>query len=173
MDSHSNLKAKIRDIQNFPTPGIHFKDITPLLEDRAAFAEAIDGLSGLYKDMKIDKVVGIDARGFLLASAVGYVLKAGIVIVRKKGKLPWEKILREHDLEYGKGSLEIHIDSIKKGERILVIDDVLATGGTAEAAIKLSEELGGNIVGAGFLLELPMGGREKLKKYRIESLIRY
>ena len=93
--------------------------------------------------------------------------------MRKNGKLPWEKILREHDLEYGKGSLEMHVDSIKKGERVLVIDDVLATGGTAEAAIKLAEELGGNIIGAGFLLELPLGGREKLKNYSIESLIRY
>ena len=173
MSNISNLKAKIREVQDFPTPGIHFKDITPLLEDKIAFAEAIDGLADFYKDKKIDKVVGIDARGFLLASAVAYILKAGIVIVRKNGKLPWEKILREHDLEYGKGSLEMHVDSIKKGERVLVIDDVLATGETAEAAIKLAEELGGNIIGAGFLLELPLGGREKLKNYSIESLIRY
>jgi len=173
MKDFPSLKAKIREVQNFPTPGIHFKDITPLLEDKDAFAEAIDGLVDFYKDKKIDKVVGIDARGFLLASVVAYILKAGIVIVRKKGKLPWEKILREHELEYGKGSLEMHIDSIKKGERVLVIDDVLATGGTAEAAIKLAEELDGNIIGVGFLLELPLGGRERLKNYEIRALISY
>ncbi|MDO8523066.1 MAG: adenine phosphoribosyltransferase [bacterium] len=173
MDNYPNLKAKIREINDFPTPGVHFKDITPLLEDPVTFCEAIDGIAGFFKDKKIDKVVGIDARGFLLASAVAYLLKAGMVVVRKKGKLPWDKILREHDLEYGKGSLEMHIDSIKKGERVLIVDDVLATGGTAEAAIKLAEELGGKIVGIAVLLELPMGGQEKLKNYNIKSLIKY
>ena len=186
----SYLKAKIREIENFPTPGINFKDITPLLEDKDAFREAIDGLVGFFsakggslpagrrgayggKDLKIDKVVGIDARGFLLASAVAYLLNAGMVIVRKKGKLPSEKILREHDLEYGRGSLEMHVDSIKPGEKILIIDDVLATGGTVEAAVKLTEELGGQVIGLGFLLEIPFGGREKLKGYNIKSLIVY
>ncbi|MDP2668468.1 MAG: adenine phosphoribosyltransferase [bacterium] len=168
-----DFKAKIREVMDFPTPGIHFKDITPLLEDKETFRASIDGLADFFRDEKIDKVVGIDARGFLLAAGVAYILNAGMVIVRKKGKLPWEKILREHDLEYGKGSLEMHIDSIKKGERVLVIDDVLATGGTAEAAIKLSEHFGGNIIGAAFLLELPLGGREKLAGYKIESLIKY
>ncbi len=179
----SYLKAKIREIENFPTPGINFKDITPLLEDKDAFREAIDGLVGFFsakggsayggKDLKIDKVVGVDARGFLLASAVAYLLNAGMVIVRKKGKLPSEKILREHDLEYGRGSLEMHVDSIKPGEKILIIDDVLATGGTVEAAVKLTEELGGQVIGLGFLLEIPFGGREKLKGYNIKSLIVY
>lgn len=173
MNRYPHLKAKIREIENFPTPGIQFKDITPLLEDKDAFREAIDGLAGFFKKEKIDKVVGIDARGFLLASAVAYVRHAGMVIVRKKGKLPWNKILREHDLEYGSGSLEIHTDAIKKGEHILIVDDVLATGGTAEAAIKLAEHLGGHIVGAAFLLELPLGGRKKLSSYKIESLIHY
>ena len=173
MNGYPNLKAKIRDISNFPTPGINFKDITPLLEDKKAFREAIDGIAGFYKNKKIDKVVGIDARGFLLASAAAYLLGAGMVIVRKNGKLPWEKILREHDLEYGKSTLEMHIDSIRKDERVLIVDDVLATGGTAEAAIKLAEDLGGKIVGAAFLLELPLGGREKLKKYEIRALINY
>ncbi|KKT30011.1 MAG: Adenine phosphoribosyltransferase [Candidatus Azambacteria bacterium GW2011_GWC2_45_7b] len=154
-------------------PGVNFKDITPLLEDKNAFQEAIDGLVGFFRDEKVDKVVGIDARGFLLASAVAYLLGAGMVIVRKKGKLPYEKILREHDLEYGRGSLEMHTDSIKKGERILIVDDVLATGGTVEAAVKLTEELGGKIIGLGFLLEIPLGGREKLKNYNIKSLIKY
>lgn len=169
----SHLKAKIRDVENFPIDGVKFKDITPLLEDKDAFKEAIEWLTERFKEERVDKVVGIDARGFLLASAVAYLLHAGMVIVRKKGKLPWTTILREHDLEYGKGALEVHIDSIKKGERILIIDDVLATGGTVEAAVKLVEHLGGDIVGLGFLLELPIGGRERLKKYRIESLIRY
>lgn len=173
MSRYPHLKEKIREIQNFPTPGIQFKDITPLLEDKAAFREAIEGIASLFKNEKVDKVVGIDARGFLLASAVAYLLEAGMVIVRKKGKLPWEKILREHSLEYGTGSLEMHTDSIKKGERILVVDDVLATGGTAEAAIMLSEDLGGEIVGAAFLLELPLGGKEKLSQYRLESIISY
>ncbi|OGF49143.1 adenine phosphoribosyltransferase [Candidatus Giovannonibacteria bacterium RIFCSPLOWO2_12_FULL_44_25] len=168
-----HLKAKIREIQDFPMPGVNFKDITPLLEDKNAFQEAIDGLVGFFRDEKVDKVVGIDARGFLLASAVAYLLGAGMVIVRKKGKLPYEKILREHDLEYGRGSLEMHTDSIKKGERILIVDDVLATGGTVEAAVKLTEELGGKIIGLGFLLEIPLGGREKLKNYNIKSLIKY
>lgn len=173
MTDFSHLKAKIRDIQNFPIDGIQFKDITPLLEDKKAFREAIEGLVAHFKGQKIYKVVGVDARGFLLASAVAYLLNAGMVVIRKKGKLPWTTILREHDLEYGKGALEIHTDAIKKGERVLIIDDVLATGGTAEAAARLVEDLGGEIVGLGFLLELPLGGRKRLKKYKTESLIRY
>ncbi len=173
MQNYSHLKEKIRIIHDFPTPGVSFKDITPLLEDKKAFREAIDGLAHFFKNTKIDKVVGIDARGFLLASAVAYLLHAGMVMVRKNGKLPSKKILREHNLEYGTGSLEMHIDSVLRGERILIIDDVLATGGTAEAAIKLTEELGGNVVGVGFLLEVPLGGREKLGNYNIQSLIQY
>jgi len=170
---YSRLKSKIREIADFPTPGVKFKDITPLLEDKDAFREAINGLVKLFKDRKIDKVVGIDARGFLLASPVAYLLNSGMVIVRKKGKLPHETILREHDLEYGRGTLEIHVDAVKKGEKILIIDDVLATGGTAEAAVGLVEHLGGEVIGIGFLLELPLGGKEKLKKYSVKSLISY
>lgn len=173
-ENTEHLKQKIREILDFPTPGIKFKDITPLLEDPEAFREAIDGLVDFFRETKVDKVVGIDARGFLLASAVAYLLNAGMVIVRKKGKLPHQTVVREHDLEYGRGTLEIHVDAIKKGERVLVIDDVLATGGTADAAVKLVEHLGGDVVGLGFLLELSyFPGREKLKNYNISSLIIY
>lgn len=173
MRDFSHLKAKIREVKDFPIPGIYFKDITPLLEDKNTFRDAIDGLVEHFKDIAANKVVGIDARGFLLASAVAYKLRTGMVIVRKRGKLPCETIIREHDLEYGKGALEIHTDSIKKGERVLVIDDVLATGGTVEAAVHLVEHLGGEVMGLGFLLELPLGGRKRLKGYAIRSLITY
>ncbi len=173
MENYSHLKAKIREVKDFPIKGVDFKDITPLLEDKNAFREAIDGLADCFKGLKVDKVVGIDARGFLLASAVAYLLKAGMVIIRKGGKLPWDTIVREHDLEYGRGKLEIHTDAIKKGEQVLIIDDVLATGGTAEAAVHLVEQLGGKILGIGFLLELSLGGRERLKRYDVKSLISY
>lgn len=173
MKKYANLKIKIREIMDFPTPGISFKDIAPLIEDKKMFREAINGIANFFKNAKIDKVVGIESRGFLIASGVAYILHTGMVMVRKKDKLPFKKILREHSLEYGSGSLEIHIDSIIPGEKILIIDDVLATGGTAEAAIKLTEDLGGEVAGAGFLLELPLGGREKLKQYDVKSLIRY
>ena len=173
MTDYSHLKAKIREVLDFPIKGINFKDITPLLEDKNTFREAVDGLVLHFKGRPIDKVVGIDARGFLLASAVAYLIGAGMVIVRKKGKLPYETIVREHDLEYGRGTLEIHTDAIKKGEKVLIIDDVLATGGTVEAAAKLVENLGGIVVGVGLLLELSLGGRKRLREYDIVSLIKY
>jgi len=173
MEDYSYLKSKIREIADFPIQGINFKDITPLLEDKSAFRDAINGLADAFRDKKVDKVVGIDARGFLLASAVAYLLNAGMVIVRKKGKLPYETIMREHDLEYGRGSLEIHKDSISREESVLIVDDVLATGGTVEAAASLVEELGGIVTGIGLLLELPLGGRERLSRYDLISLIKY
>ncbi|MBI2108701.1 MAG: adenine phosphoribosyltransferase [Parcubacteria group bacterium] len=170
---HEHLKKKIREIKNYPTAGISFKDITPLLEDKQSFREAVEGIANFFKEKQVDKIVGIESRGFLFASSVAYLLNTGVVMVRKKDKLPSQKILREHSLEYGNGSLEMHTDSVVPGEKIVVIDDVLATGGTAEAAIKLTEQLGGQIVGTGFLIELPLGGREKLKQYSIYSLIQY
>jgi len=175
MEKYSHLKTKIREIDNFPTPGVKFKDIAPLLEDKSSFREAVNGIAYFFsaEGEKIDKVVGIESRGFLFASSIAYLLNTGVVMVRKKDKLPYQKIFRHHSLEYGKGLLEMHVDSVKKGEKILIVDDVLATGGTAEAAIKLVLDLGGDIVGAGFLIELPFGGREKLKRYKIESLIHY
>ena len=169
------LRSKIREVDDFPTAGIKFKDIMPLLEDPRAFRNTIESLVLPFRTRKISKVVGIDARGFLLAPAVAYLLGAGLVAARKKGKLPSKKIIQKHKLEYGESLLEMHVDSIKKGERVLIIDDVLATGGTVEAAIKLVQKLGGKIAGLGFLIEIPLGGRKKLKKYKakINSLIIY
>ena len=174
MKDFSHFKEKIREISDFPTSGISFKDITPLLEDAKLFKESIDAFVEYYKDKKISKVIGVDARGFLLAAPIAYAMGAGLVIVRKKGKLPHE-ILREfHELEYGRTAMEIHADAIQEGERVIIIDDVLATGGTAGAAVRLVESLKGNIVGLGFLLELTeFPGREKLGKYDIYSQVFY
>lgn len=169
-----NLKSKIREVPDFPKIGVNFKDITPLLNDPKYFKQTIDLFTREFKNKKIQKIIAIDARGFLLASALAYKLGSGIVIVRKKGKLPHKTIACEYDLEYGKETLEIHKDSIKKGERVLIIDDVLATGGTALAAAKLAERLKAKIVGIGFLIELKfLNGKEKFKKYNIFSLIKY
>ncbi|OGZ37971.1 MAG: adenine phosphoribosyltransferase [Candidatus Portnoybacteria bacterium RIFCSPLOWO2_01_FULL_43_11] len=169
-----NLQSKIREIPDFPKKGVSFKDITPLLENAKYFRYLIDILFKKYKDKKIKKIVAIDARGFLIASALAYKLKTGIVIVRKKGKLPFKTVGCDYDLEYGKETLEIHKDSIKPKERILIIDDVLATGGTALAAAKLVEKLKGKIIGISFLIELLfLNGRKKLKKYNVVSLIQY
>ena len=174
MGEFEYLKEKIREIKDFPTSGVNFRDITPLLEDSETFHHAIDGLVGFFKNQHIEKVVGIDARGFLLASAVAYLLGSGMVIVRKKGKLPYETIVQEHTLEYGKASLEIHKDAVKKGERIAIIDDVVATGGTAGAAVKLVEALGGEIIGLGFLLELSeFSGRRALEPHPVHAVLRY
>jgi len=169
-----NIKNKIRHIPDFPQKGIIFRDIAPLLEDKKAFKYAIDQLVKKFKDKKIDKVVGIDARGFILAGVLADRLKAGMVMVRKKGKLPYKTENEEFDLEYGKAVLEIHKDSIKSGEQVLLVDDVLATGGTMLATAKLVEKLKGKIVGIAFLIILDyLSGREKLKNYRVFSLINY
>lgn len=168
------VRAKIRDIKNFPIKGVNFKDITPVLENAKLFKFLIDEFAVRFKNEKVTKVVGIESRGFLFASAVAYLLHAGLVIVRKKGKLPYKILVKEHSLEYGAGSLEMHIDSIREGEMVLIIDDVLATGGTAGAAVALVEAFGGKVVGLGFLLELKkFGGREKFRKYKVESLLQY
>ena len=167
-----DLKSKIREIPDWPQKGINFKDITPLLEDAESFKFAIDKLAEFFSDKGVEKVVGIDARGFLLASAVAYKLGAGVAIVRKKGKLPHETIIREYELEYGKNAIEMHKDAVKPNEKVIIIDDVLATGGTAKAAADLVETLGGNIIGLGFLIDLTfLKGKEKLAKYNAFSLI--
>ncbi|MBP2634140.1 MAG: apt [Firmicutes bacterium] len=169
-----NLQEKIRNVPNFPQEGIQFKDITTLLKDRDAFRLAIDMLATPYQDQKIDIVIGPEARGFAVGAPVAYVLGAGFVPIRKPGKLPAETICHEYSLEYGKDSLEIHKDAIKPGDRVLVVDDLLATGGTTMATVKMVEQLGGSIVGLAFLIELSfLNGRQVLDGYDITSLIQY
>src|SRR6185436_3619839 len=157
------VKALVRDVPDFPQQGIVFKDITPLLADRNAFSSVIDLIVVHYGRGNIDKVVGIEARGFILASPVAYHFGAGFVPVRKEGKLPWESEREEYALEYGTAVLEVHKDAIGAGERVLIVDDVLATGGTALAAAKLVERLGGKVMGIACLIELAfLNGRDKV-----------
>lgn len=164
----------IREIEDYPVPGVTFRDITPLLGDRAAFGRAVDDLVSRFHDVEVDRVVGIESRGFIIAAPVAYRLRAGFVPVRKAGKLPWAVAREEYQLEYGTDRLEIHRDAIHQDERILVVDDVLATGGTASATCSLVEGLGGSIVGLGFMIELDdLGGRSRLGGRRTESLVRY
>lgn len=173
---HPGLKSKVRDVPNWPIEGVIFRDITTLLQDADSFRKAVDSMVKPFKDKKIDKVVGIDARGFLLAAPVAYVLHAGMSIVRKPGKLPHETIEQKYTLEYGSSIVQIHKDAILPGEKILVVDDLIATGGTALAACDLIEKLKGNIVGIGCVIDLPfLGGSAKLKEkgYDIHSLITY
>lgn len=169
-----NLESKIRNIQDFPKPGIGFKDITTLLKDGDAFKEAVDSIVSNLKDKNIDYVVGPEARGFLLGAPVAYALGAGFVPIRKPGKLPAEVVSFEYDLEYGTDKIEMHKDAIEKGKRVAIVDDLLATGGTVEAATKLVESLGGEVVSLQFLIELEfLNGKEKLKGYDVESIIKY
>ena len=168
------LSELVRDIDDFPTKGVSFRDITPLLGDGKGFARAIDELADRFGDVPADRVLGMEARGFIIAAPVAYRMGAGFVPVRKAGKLPWAVVREEYSLEYGRDKLEIHRDAIHPGERILVIDDVLATGGTAAATVKLVEALGGVVVGVGVLIELEdLGGRARLQGHRVESLARY
>jgi adenine phosphoribosyltransferase len=168
------VRDHIRAIADYPQAGITFRDITPLLGNAAAFGRAVDDLVTGFHDVAVDRVVGIESRGFILAAPVAYRLRAGFVPVRKAGKLPWAVAREEYQLEYGTDKLEIHRDAIRPGERILVVDDVLATGGTAAATGRLVETLGGVIVGFGFLLELAdLEGRTKLGEHRVESLTAY
>ena len=170
----NDLKTLIRDVPDFPKKGIIFKDITTLLREGKEFREAIDEISSEYINKKIDTVVSIEARGFIIGSALAYRLQAGVVLVRKKGKLPWHTHQTTYELEYGTDTLEIHQDAIKPDGKVLIVDDLLATGGTAGAAIDLVERLKGQIVGIAFLIELVfLKGREKLKDYPVFSLIKY
>ena len=169
-----DLKPKIRVIPDFPKPGIRFKDITTLLKDAAAFREAIDGLAAEWRGKGIELVVGPEARGFVIGAPLAYALGAGLVPVRKAGKLPFKTIKGEYKLEYGKDSLEIHEDALQPGRRVLVVDDLLATGGTISATIDLVKRLGAEIAGVAFLIELTyLNGRETLKDYEVTSLIKF
>ena len=169
-----NLKEKIRTVPNWPIKGVMFRDITTLLQDPEAFRAACDEFYNRYKKLNIDKVVGIDARGFVFGAVLAYKLNVGFVPVRKKGKLPAETVSESYSLEYGKDVLEMHADAIQKGERVLIVDDLIATGGTIAATIKLVEDLGGIIVECVFLVELPdLNGREKIKGYKIFALTEF
>jgi len=168
------LKALVRDVPDFPQPGIVFKDITPLLAHELAFSTVIDLIVVHFGRGNVDKVVGIEARGFILASPVAYHFGAGFVPVRKKDKLPWETESEEYELEYGTATLEVHRDGVDPGERVLIVDDVLATGGTARATARLVERIGGNVVGIAFLIELGfLKGRQQLDGYDLFTLISY
>lgn len=168
------IRASIRDIPDFPKPGIVFKDITPLLAHPALFRGAVDRMAAAYKGRGIRKVIGIESRGFLLATTIAYKLGAGVVPVRKKGKLPHRVVSWTYKLEYGEDTLEMHDDALKPGEKVLVVDDVLATGGTAEATCGLAKKLDAQIAGFSFLIELSfLNGRERLKPYDIYSLLKY
>ncbi len=168
------LKHLIREVPDFPKPGILFYDITTLLKDKAGFASLIDKFSEYYAKEKVDLVLGMEARGFIFSPALAYRLKAGFVPVRKPGKLPAPTVKYDYALEYGTNSLEIHKDAIQKGQRVLIVDDLLATGGTAEATAKLASSLGADIAGLGFVVELDfLHGRDRLKGYNVMSLLHY
>ena len=169
-----DYKSKIRVIPDFPTPGIRFKDITTLLQDKEAFRLAIDDIASAFANEKIDVVVGPEARGFAVGAPVAYKLNAGFVPIRKPGKLPGEVLHYEYSLEYGKDALEVHRDAITPGQKVLIVDDLLATGGTAQATAKMVEQLGGEVVGLGVLIELTyLKGREMFPDCRIVSLAQY
>lgn len=170
----ASLADFIRAIPDYPQPGVTFRDITPLLGNGPALAEATRALTERFADVGVDRVIGIEARGFILGAPVAVALRAGFVPVRKAGKLPWAVVREEYELEYGTDKLEIHRDAIHPGERILVVDDVLATGGTAAATCRLAATLGAEIVGLAVLLELTaLDGRRRLGDRRVESLLTY
>jgi adenine phosphoribosyltransferase len=160
------IKSRIRTVPHYPKQGIQFRDITTLLKDPVGFRTTIDELALRYADMKIDKIAGIEARGFILGAPLAYVMNKGFIPIRKKGKLPAETIGHDYELEYGTDRIEIHTDAIQKGEKVLLVDDLIATGGTAEAACKLIEKMGGEIVECCFIIDLPdIGGRARLEKH--------
>lgn len=168
------FKKYIRNIPDFPRPGILFKDITTLLRDKFAFKHAVEAISAKYRNKKIDLVVAVEARGFILGGAIAQKIGAGFIPVRKKGKLPWKTSSVTYDLEYGTDTLEMHHDAISPGNRVLIVDDLLATGGTLRAVTDLVKQLKAKIAGIAFLIELTeLKGREKLKGYPVYSLIKY
>jgi adenine phosphoribosyltransferase len=174
MTDYDHLKKLIREVPDFPKPGILFYDITTLLKDRQGFHDVIDGLKEHYADAGVDLVIGIEARGFIFAPALAYALGAGFVPVRKPKKLPSERVSVSYELEYGTDSLEIHTDAVDRGRRVLIVDDLLATGGTAAAVTKLVEQVGGKVAGVGVVIELTfLSGRQKLGGHDVFSLLKY
>ncbi len=173
-DALKRIGLLIRDVPDFPKPGIMFKDITPLLRDPSGLSMAMDAIAHPFLDAKVDVVGGAESRGFIFATAVAARLSAGFVPFRKPGRLPCETLREEYSLEYGTNALEVHRDAVKPGDRVLLVDDLLATGGTMEACCKLVDGLGGEIVGTSFLIELGfLGGRAKLDGYRVHSVLNY
>jgi adenine phosphoribosyltransferase len=171
---YERLEARIRDVPDFPEPGIVFKDIMPLLGDPATLRETVDELAEWIEPRKPDVILGAEARGFILGAALAYKLGCGFVAARRPGKLPWKTVSASYALEYGENALELHADAITSGARVLVHDDVLATGGTAAAICDLAEQLGGKIVGVAFVIELSfLEGRKHLERYDVHSLITY
>ena len=159
-----SIKSKIRTIQNYPIDGVMFRDITTLFKDPEGLREAINIFAERYKDMQIDKIAAIESRGFLIGAPLAYLLNVGLVLIRKPGKLPAETIKQDYKLEYGSDQIEIHIDAIKEGERVLIVDDLIATGGTVEAAIKLVQKMKGEVLECSFIIDLPdIGGSRKLE----------
>ncbi len=169
-----NLKASIRSIPDWPIDGVIFRDLTTLMQNPQAFKETCDLFHNRYKNQSIDKIVGIDARGFVFGAVLAYHLNIGFVPVRKKGKLPYKTIQASYTLEYGENTVEMHKDSISKGERVVIVDDLIATGGTIAAAVKLTERLGGDIVECAFVVELPdLKGRDQIKGQKIYSMVMF
>ena len=174
IDDIANIRGAIRDIPDFPKPGIVFKDITPLLSNGPLFGKTIDLIAERYRGQKIDTVLGIESRGFIFGSALAYKLGAGFSVVRKPGKLPYETHSASYDLEYGKDTLEIHIDAVAPNSRVIIADDLIATGGTAAATAELVSKLGATVVECAFVIELSfLNGREKLKPHGIFSVLQY
>jgi len=173
-ESENEFKKHIRDIHDFPTKGVIFRDITNLLKNGEVFQKVVNEIAYRFSQEEIDVVCAVEARGFIFGAAIAYALSAGFVPIRKKGKLPWHKFQKSYDLEYGSDELEIHIDSISSGNHVLFVDDVIATGGTAKAAVEFIKQMKGNLVCAAFLIELiELQGRKKLEEVPVYSLIRY
>ena len=159
-----SIKSKIRTIENYPIKGVMFRDITTLLKDPEGLRDSINKLVDRYKDLNIDKIVAIESRGFIIGAPLAYLLNVGLVLIRKPGKLPAETIDQDYELEYGTDRIEVHIDAIEKDEKVLIVDDLIATGGTAEAAVRLVQKMKGDIVECCFIIDLPdIGGRERLE----------
>jgi adenine phosphoribosyltransferase len=168
------LRQYIRDIPDFPKPGIVFRDVTPLLLDPAALAGAVEAVTAPFRDQRVDRVIGIESRGFLLGVPVALALGVGMGLVRKAGKLPYKTHRVSYDLEYGTDTVEMHVDTVEKGQRVIIVDDLIATGGTAAAAVKLARAAGGNVIGCSFLIELSaLDGRRLLDVEPIHTVIRY